>query len=186
MAPGGHAWSAAPGLGSVAAQRRGAGRTLTHRTAPNRLTHGEHPGPPSRPQSRQADDTPPETRIMTGYSPRPSAYTMEVGFFDGGHGEHPGALTNGERRRHTLSPQTAAMLAAARKRSGLSVRQAAARVRVAAGMISMMEAGTGAPSRVDAERLVDVYQVTEAEAKLLLSEAVSGVGYDYRQARSDE
>jgi ribosome-binding protein aMBF1 (putative translation factor) len=111
-------------------------------------------------------------------------FTMEADYFGAGHGERPDALTSGERHRHTLSGEAAAMLAAARKRSGWSVRQAAARVRVASGTIGMLETAARAPSRVVADRLVAAYQLTEAEAALLLSEAVSGVGYDYRRARN--
>ena len=74
------------------------------------------------------------------------------------------------------------MLAAARKRRGWSVRQAAARVRVAHGMVGMLEAATRAPSRVVSARMIAAYRLDEAEAAQLLAEAVAGVGYDYRGA----
>ena len=119
---------------------------------------------------------------MTGYIPDPPVYTMEDDYFGDGHGERPYALTDGERHRHTLSRETAAMLAAARRRSGWSFRQAAARVRVAHGMIAMLEAGTRAPSRVVADRLVSAYQLDKTEAALLRSESVTGAGYDYHGA----
>lgn len=73
------------------------------------------------------------------------------------------------------------MLAAARKRCGWSIRQAAARVGVAGGMIGMLETATRAPSRVVADRLVAAYRLADAEAAQLLAEAVSGAGYDYRR-----
>lgn len=121
--------------------------------------------------------------------PNAEMYTLEAGYFGGGHGEHPeptqgehpSAPTHGVRQRHTLSRDAAVMLATARRRRGWSLRQAAARVGVAFGYVAMLEAGKRAPSRVVADHLVDAYQLDEADAALLRREAVSGVGYDSHQ-----
>ena len=96
-------------------------------------------------------------------------FTMEPGHFAGDHGEHL-AATHGEhssapihgvRQRHTLSGDAAVMLAAARKRHGWSLRQAAARVGVAFGYIAMLEVGKRAPSRTVADRPAAAYQLGE-------------------------
>jgi transcriptional regulator with XRE-family HTH domain len=103
---------------------------------------------------------------------------MNADEFAAAHGEH-----DGERERHSLTQETATMLAAARKSCGWSLRQAAARVGVRHGFVAMLERGERAPSRVTADALIDAYQLDAAAAALLRSEAVTGAGRDYRARR---
>lgn len=83
-----------------------------------------------------------------------------------------------ESTRHTITPELAAVLADARRRRGWSLREAGRRAKVAHGTIAHLEKGRRAPSVVVARNIIRAYQLTEAEAAMLRSEAVEGAGWD--------
>lgn len=97
---------------------------------------------------------------------------MVRAYFPEGHGARE------ETTRHTVTPELAAMLAAARRRRGWSQREAARKVEVAYGMIGHLEHCRRAPSAVLAEKIADVYRLDSAEAAMLRAEAVEGAGRD--------
>jgi transcriptional regulator with XRE-family HTH domain len=80
--------------------------------------------------------------------------------------------------RRTVTPELAAVLAAARRRRGWSLREAARNVQVAYGTIAHLEKARRAPSIIVAENLIRAYRLTGAEARMLLAEAVEGAGKD--------
>ena len=80
--------------------------------------------------------------------------------------------------RRTISSELAEVLAAARHRLGLSVREAARRADVAVGTIVHLEKARRAPSIVVAENLIDAYWLGPNEAAMLRAEAVRGAGKD--------
>ncbi|MFH9768469.1 helix-turn-helix domain-containing protein [Streptomyces microflavus] len=83
------------------------------------------------------------------------------------------------RTRRTPPATLGPLLAAARERTGLSRRRAS----VAAGMnrhyLSAVEAGTRTPSRVAAERLADILQLTDQERMALYAAAVGDAGLSH-------
>jgi DNA-binding XRE family transcriptional regulator len=80
--------------------------------------------------------------------------------------------------RHTITADLAAMLAAARRRLGWPLRAAARNVGVSEGTIVHLEKGRRAPSTVVAEAIIRAYELSDAEAAMLLAEAVEGAGWD--------
>ena len=95
------------------------------------------------------------------------------------HADFPGPRgVRDESTRRTVSSDLAAMLAAARRRRGWSLREAARNVGVAYGTIAHLEHGRRAPSAVVARNLITAYGLTEAEANMLSTEAVEGAGKD--------
>jgi len=70
------------------------------------------------------------------------------------------------------------MLAAARRRRGWSLREAARNVGVAFGTIAHLEHARRAPSATVARNIIRAYQLTEAEADMLCAEAVELAGKD--------
>lgn len=80
--------------------------------------------------------------------------------------------------RRTITLELAEVLAAARRRRGWSLREAARNVGVAAGTIVHLEHGRRAPSTVVAGSLIGAYRLTPGEASMLLAEAVEGTGKD--------
>ena len=92
--------------------------------------------------------------------------------FPEGHGAHD------ESTRRTITPELAEVLAAARRRLGLSVREAARRADVSTGTIVHLEKARRAPSIVVAENLIDAYWLGPREAAMLRAEAVKGAGKD--------
>lgn len=70
------------------------------------------------------------------------------------------------------------MLAVARRRRGLTVREAARNVGVTAGTIVHLEKARRAPSIVVAGDLITAYRLSPAEAAMLCTEAVEGAGKD--------
>ncbi|MGC4927241.1 helix-turn-helix domain-containing protein [Streptomyces sp. DT117] len=88
------------------------------------------------------------------------------------------------RIRRTPPAELGPMLAAARERTG----HTQARVSIAAGLgrsyVCLIEGGHRTPSRVAAERLADVLQLTELERAQLFAAAVSDAGLSHpaRQA----
>jgi transcriptional regulator with XRE-family HTH domain len=84
-----------------------------------------------------------------------------------------------ETTRHTVTPELAAMLLAARRRRGWSQREAARNVEVACGTIGHLEHGRRAPSTVVAENLIEAYQLDPGEAAMLRAEAVEDAGRSY-------
>ncbi|MFD3640689.1 helix-turn-helix domain-containing protein [Streptomyces griseus] len=83
------------------------------------------------------------------------------------------------RTRRTPPVTLGPLLTAARERTGLSRRRAS----VAAGMnrhyLSAVEAGTRTPSRVAAERLADVLELTDQERAELYAAAVTDAGHSH-------
>ncbi|MFJ3141411.1 helix-turn-helix domain-containing protein [Streptomyces halstedii] len=88
------------------------------------------------------------------------------------------------RIRRTPPAELGPMLAAARKRSGYTRR----RVSIAAGLgrsyFGLIEGGHRTPSRVAAERLADVLQLTEPERAQLYAAAVPDAGYSHPARRA--
>jgi transcriptional regulator with XRE-family HTH domain len=80
--------------------------------------------------------------------------------------------------RRTITPELAAMLAAARRRRGWPLREAARNVGVSVGTIGHLEKGRRAPSTVVAEAIIRAYDLSPADAAMLLAEAVEGAGWD--------
>jgi DNA-binding XRE family transcriptional regulator len=80
--------------------------------------------------------------------------------------------------RSTVTAGLSAVLAAARRRRGWSVREAARNIGVAAGTVVHLEKGRRAPSTVVAESIIRAYQLDSGEAAMLLAEAVEGAGWD--------
>jgi len=78
--------------------------------------------------------------------------------------------------RRTLPPDVAAMLAAARRERGLSVREAARRAGVTAGTIIHLEKGRRAPSIIVAEGLIGAYRLAGRDAAMLRDAAVTDAG----------
>ncbi|MBT2425232.1 helix-turn-helix domain-containing protein [Streptomyces sp. ISL-112] len=83
------------------------------------------------------------------------------------------------RIRRTPPAELGPMLAAARERTG----HTQARVSIAAGLgrsyVCLIEGGHRTPSRVAAERLAAVLQLTDAERELLYAAAVSDAGLSH-------
>ncbi|MFD3972948.1 helix-turn-helix domain-containing protein [Streptomyces cyaneofuscatus] len=83
------------------------------------------------------------------------------------------------RIRRTPPAELGPMLAAARGRTG----HTQARVSIAAGLgrsyVCLIEGGHRTPSRVAAERLADVLQLTAVERELLYAAAVTDAGYSH-------
>ncbi|MFF3092126.1 helix-turn-helix domain-containing protein [Streptomyces cyaneofuscatus] len=88
------------------------------------------------------------------------------------------------RIRRTPPADLGPMLAAARERTGYTRR----RVSIAAGLgrnyFGLIEGGHRTPSRVTAERLAEVLQLTDQERAQLYAAAVTDAGYSHpaRQA----
>jgi transcriptional regulator with XRE-family HTH domain len=80
--------------------------------------------------------------------------------------------------RSMANPDVAVLLAAARRRRGLTIARAAALAGISAGMVSMLEHGRRRPSVVVAEVLADVYGLGDGDRGLLMAEALEGVGRD--------
>jgi transcriptional regulator with XRE-family HTH domain len=78
--------------------------------------------------------------------------------------------------RRTITPELAAMLAEARRRRGLSLRQAARRAGVTPGTIVHLEKARRAPSTAVAERIIEAYGLPADLADWLRSEAVTDAG----------
>lgn len=89
------------------------------------------------------------------------------------HGAHAENTT-----RHTITAELAAMLAAARRRRGWALREAARNVGVAVGTIVHLEKARRAPSVVVAQSLIRAYRLNAVEADMLLAEAIEGAGKD--------
>ncbi|MGH3191743.1 MAG: helix-turn-helix domain-containing protein [Streptosporangiaceae bacterium] len=83
-----------------------------------------------------------------------------------------------ESTRRTVTPELAAMLAAARRRRGWSLREAGRNVRVAHGTIAHLEKARRAPSIVVARNITRAYRLDPDEAAMLRAEAVEGAGWD--------
>jgi len=86
------------------------------------------------------------------------------------HGKHPYPP------RRTLPDDVAAMLAAARRERGWSLREAARRAGVAAGTIVHLEKGRRAPSIIVAEDIIRAYRLGGLDAGRLRSAAVTDAG----------
>lgn len=84
-----------------------------------------------------------------------------------------------ETTRHTITPELAAMLTAARRRRGWGQREAARRIGVSLGMIGHLEHGRRAPSSVVAKAITVAYQLDTSEADMLFNEAVEDAGRSY-------
>ena len=78
--------------------------------------------------------------------------------------------------RRTVDTATAAMLAAARRAGGWSLREAARRASVTPGTIVHLEKARRAPSIVVAEDIIAGYRLGFAEAEQLRAQAVTDVG----------
>ncbi|MGH3218969.1 MAG: helix-turn-helix domain-containing protein [Streptosporangiaceae bacterium] len=83
-----------------------------------------------------------------------------------------------ESTRRTVTPDLAAVLAAARRRRGWSLREAARNVGVAHGTIAHLEKARRAPSAIVAESIFRAYRLDPDEAAMLRAEAVEGAGWD--------
>ena len=83
-----------------------------------------------------------------------------------------------------LTPQTGAMLRAARHRRGLSIREAAKVAGSSRGYLSQLELGQRAPSMTRARIIIRAYHLTEQEASILKAESVEGVGRDKPRAKA--
>ncbi|MFE5852533.1 helix-turn-helix domain-containing protein [Streptomyces sp. NPDC056500] len=77
------------------------------------------------------------------------------------------------------------MLAAARARTGLAQRRASAIAGLSGHYLNAIEAGQRTPSRVVAERLAEVLELTPDERRKLFAAAVTDAGYSHpsRNAR---
>ncbi|GAA4630067.1 hypothetical protein GCM10023196_053900 [Actinoallomurus vinaceus] len=96
------------------------------------------------------------------------------------------ARGRGERHhepRRTLDSDTAAMLRRYRQARRWSYRRASKETGVAYGYLAELEAARRAPSTVVAETLIRAYRLNPADAGALRSEALSGVGRDWRPGR---
>jgi transcriptional regulator with XRE-family HTH domain len=107
---------------------------------------------------------------MTGGT-LPTSPTSPQVMTDGNSGSRLGA-----QQRHEISHGLAAVLRAARRSRGWSLREAARRVGVAHGTIVHLEQGRRAPSAYVAGQLADAYGLAAADAEWLRSEAIPGAG----------
>jgi transcriptional regulator with XRE-family HTH domain len=78
--------------------------------------------------------------------------------------------------RRVITPDVAAMLAAARRGRGWSLREAARRAGVSPGTIVHLEAARRAPSIIVAEDIIEAYGLPPADAARLRSAAVTDAG----------
>jgi transcriptional regulator with XRE-family HTH domain len=79
-------------------------------------------------------------------------------------------------RYHTLSPETGAMLRAARKRRGLGLKKAGREVGCDYTYLHYLEYGKRAPSVAMAAELIRGLELNQDEAMTLLAESVDGAG----------
>lgn len=93
--------------------------------------------------------------------------------FPQGHGARE------ETTRHTITPELAAILAAARRRRGWGQREAARRIGVSLGMVGHLERARRAPSSMVAEAIIGAYRLDPGEALMLRSEAIEDAGRSY-------
>ena len=84
---------------------------------------------------------------------------------------------------HTLSPAVAGMLRQARRRRGLSLREAARLLDSGKGYLSMLESAQRAPSMAMGTEIARVYHLSTQEAGALKAESVPGVGRDKTSRR---
>lgn len=89
---------------------------------------------------------------------------------------------SGHESRRTLPADVAELLRWHRQARGWSLRRAGQETGISYTHIASMESGVRAPSTVVAELLVQAYEMRPADAELLLSAAVPGVGRDWRPA----
>lgn len=89
------------------------------------------------------------------------------------YGEQHGAQY---KPRRTLPPELGAMLAAARRRRGWGVREAARCIGVSPGTIVHLERARRAPSLIVAEDIIEAYRLPAADADWLRSAAVTDAG----------
>jgi transcriptional regulator with XRE-family HTH domain len=80
--------------------------------------------------------------------------------------------------RRTVTADLAEVLAAARRRLGWTLREAAQNVGVSTGTIEHLEKARRAPSIVVARNIARAYQLSPGEADMLFAEAVEGAGKD--------
>jgi transcriptional regulator with XRE-family HTH domain len=78
--------------------------------------------------------------------------------------------------RRTVTPETAEMLATARRKRGLSVREAARRIGCAPGTVVHLEMARRAPSVITAESIIDAYDLDDGQADILMAQAVGNAG----------
>jgi transcriptional regulator with XRE-family HTH domain len=97
-------------------------------------------------------------------------YPMQPRRFAEAHGTHE------DTRRHVLTPETAAMLASARRSRGWSLRQAARQTGVSFGTIGNLETARRAPSTAVALILVSAYRLSHDDSRQLLGESVTDAG----------
>ncbi|MEV7054122.1 helix-turn-helix transcriptional regulator [Streptomyces microflavus] len=88
------------------------------------------------------------------------------------------------RIRRTPPADLGPMLTAARERTGLTQRHASIAAGLGRNYCCMIEGGHRVPSRVAAERIADVLQLTDQERAQLYAAAVTDAGYSHpaRQA----
>ena len=78
--------------------------------------------------------------------------------------------------RRTVSPELAAMLAAARRRRGWSLRRAAREIGCSPGTVVHLEKSRRAPSVILAWDIIRAYRLGDAQADMLLDDAVDDAG----------
>lgn len=82
----------------------------------------------------------------------------------------------GARQRHVIGADLAAMLAAARRSRGWSLREAGRRVGVAYATIAHLEHCRRAPSAYVADAIAAAYELAAGDAEWLRSAAIADVG----------
>ncbi|WP_269857946.1 helix-turn-helix domain-containing protein [Streptomyces sp. RPT161] len=83
------------------------------------------------------------------------------------------------RKRHTPPPELGPLLAAARQRSGLGLRETARRAGLNHQYLQRLETGQRVPSMSVAKVLAEVLALDEAERAVLLAAALPDAGRDY-------
>lgn len=83
------------------------------------------------------------------------------------------------RMRRTPPADLGPMLTAARERAGLTQRRASIAAGLGRSYVCLIEGGHRSPSRVAAQRLADVLQLTEEERGRLYAAAVTDAGLSY-------
>lgn len=89
-------------------------------------------------------------------------------------------MTDGHPGRHYPPDDFGPTLTAARRRAGLGLRQAAQRIGISPGYLSLLEHGHRSPSESVADMLVFCLDIPQYDEHTVRAAAIPGVGRDYR------